>query len=623
MKRKIAASCAMAITSVMSAGADSPTERTYKLQVGLNIIATYDQEHPFLNKAKALSGTWRFNSATGRIQGQEALDKGLIDPITSMPQNLPAKLDHVSGGVFFREAGWQPAFVEGEYLLRWSGVGRGTMVVWERHNEDYRTRNSVDYKIARRGGKLSPMGFTKIGDGFGNIEFFNKKYAPLIDRGEIWDPTFIAYAKRHDIIRTMNYQSGGAWPQRSFEDVATMDEFWGQKFSLQWPQAEFFGTPYEALFNLGVKTGRELWVHAPLQIGSPTKQGHPSLRRSDNNNRTNFDALQDVTRQNTPEIIASDKWEEFADAFAERLVASRYPLDRILYVEVGNEVWNYSHGHKYGTIYATGIAKSYNPDWNKRHGYGILTARWMAALNTAFEKLGVAPNIVYVIAAQTGSARSIQDAFDGMRFYFKSNDLDPNDFTSQTGVAVTGYYGFAQPIRKTLLPGVTQTNIRQKWEEAIERDAEGLEDKIVDIIANGPASTVGTKAWLLKSWTLQKTIAEQNGSQFIGAYEGGSHFVPHHTLKKSDIFKNWWRDFHWGEKGADLGRQVNLALIDQFPTAILSNYGSMGDTDFNPWFDGHYGNWTPMLQMWDEFAIPGHTGSPIAAETNKKSKAEK
>jgi len=597
---------------------DNTSERTHKLQVGLNIIATYDEEHPFLNKAKSLSGTWRFNTFDGRIQGQDAIDKGFINPETSMPQNLPSNLKYVAGGTFLREAKREPVFIEGDYTLRWAGKGHGTMQAWERHHLTGRSKNSAQYRVIRQKPAISALAFEEVGDGFGKIEFFNTAHTDLLEQGEIWNPTFIDFAKRHDIIRTMNYQSGGAWPQRTFDDIATMDEFWGQKFSLQWPQAKFFGTPYEAVFNLGVKTERELWVHAPLQIGSPISQGDPTLRRNDRNDRTDFDAFERVTTQNAIGTIDSDEWEKFADAFAERFLASGYPLDRPLYVEVGNEVWNYNHAFKYGTIYATGIARAYDKSWNKRHGYGILTARWMIALEAAFKKLDAEPNIIYVVASQTPSARSTQHAFDGIRFYLEKNNLNTEHFIAKTGVAITGYYGFARAISPSFLPGINKENTLQKWEAAIKQDPKGLEDRIVNAILNGPASITGTKNWLLTSWALQEKIAKKNGSQFIGAYEGGSHFVPHHTLKKSEIFKAWWKNFHWSEKSADIGRQINLALIEAHPDAVISNFGTMGETGANPWVDGHYANWTPMLEMWDEFAIPGHTGSPFSPESKTK-----
>ena len=48
-------------------------------------------------------------------------------------------------------------------------------------------------------------------------------------------------------------------------------------------------------------------------------------------------------------------------------------------------------------------------------------------------------------------------------------------------------------------------------------------------------------------------------------------------------------------------RQINLSLIEAFPGVILSNYGSSGPIGDAPWLDGHYGQKTDMMRMWEEF----------------------
>jgi hypothetical protein len=612
--RVMALAAAATFASAMLAGdaavrKPSPA-RNHQLLLGLGFSAPFNLEEPFINMAQTRGAEWKFETgAREKLEGVEAIRAGYLDPATFMPTKKSRSAEHAAAGVYFPGAQKFRDYYADAYVLDWRGEARGFMSRWEEKAPGERTDNSVTYRLKPYQVSEGGLRFSSIGDGFGGVRLYRKKYASLLDRGEIWNPAFIDYVGRYDIVRTMDIQSTNNSQVRRFDQIATMEEPWGQRATISWPEPPFFGAPYEILFNLGVKADVAIWLTIPPEIGAAVSPADPSLRRKDKPTRLDFERFKATTAANAKKTMASGEWDIFAREFADRYLASGYPRERPLYVEIGNEIWNLASGFAVSSNYAIGIAKGLNPEWKIGHGYGALTARFMVALEKEFASRKVRPNIVYVVASHTANPWRTKQALDGLAAYLRILGAEPKALLPKTGVAVTNYYGNFNALGAALFGSDEPDVYAPLWIEAVEDDPEALGARISAHLKNAGAAEKLTAAWIAARWAEHRAVAAKAGSRFIGAYEGGSHLVPPRQLTKSEAFLRWWQAYHWGADGADLARSVNQKLIDAFPGAIIANYESIGEIRPGaPWIDGHYAAPTPMLRMWDEFARPDRIG---------------
>lgn len=607
--RVLALATALTLASASLAGDAAEKKapaRTHQLLLGLGFSAPFNLEEPFINLAQTRAAEWKFETKShARLEGAETVTAGYLDPRTFMPTEKSRSTNFAAAGVFFPGAQKFRDYYADTYVLDWKGEARGMMHRWEEKAAAQRRDNSVAYSLKPFQVSEGGLRFSSIGDGFGGIRLYRSKYAPLLERGEIWNPAFIDYVKRYDVVRTMDIQSTNNSQVRRFDQIATMEEPWGQRATISWPEPPFFSAPYEILFNLGVKADVAIWLTIPPQIGAGVSAADPSLRREDKPSRLDFERFKATTAAQAKKTLASPEWQVFAKEFADRYLASGYPLSRPLYVEMGNEIWNLAGGFAVSSNYAIGIARGLDPDWKIGHGYGALTARFMLALEMEFASRKVRPNIVYVVGSHTANPWRTKQALDGLADYLRAQGADPKSYLPKTGVAVTNYYGNFNAIGAALFGSDDPAAYAPKWLAAIDEDQGALEARLSAHLKSGPAGAKLTVPWIAAQWAEHRKIAEKSGSRFLGAYEGGSHLLPPKQLTQSKAFLAWWEAYHWGDDGADVARAVNRRLIDEFPGAIIANYESIGEIKPNsPWIDGHYARPTPMLKMWDEFARP-------------------
>lgn len=591
----------VAALSASGASADDPPRR-HELQLGVGLAAPYNLEEPFLNLAQSRAAGWEFDSAGGRVRTPEALDGGYLDPATWMPTQKAGAMKMGAVGQFFSGADGLGAFHADQWVIDWKGEAYGFMQRWEGKGRPLRDDNSVTYDLTAKTFSNGSLRFSRIGEGLSDIRLYRKKYAARLEQDEVWNPVFLDYARRYDVIRTMDVQATNNSQVRRFDQIATMTEPWGQRSGAQWPEPPFFGAPYEILFDLGVRTGAKIWVTAPPQLGAPISWADPSLRRKDKPERLDGARFVETTTRHAKKTLESEEWDVFATEFAKRLAASGYPLERTLYVELGNEMWNNAGGFFVSTAYARGVAKAFDPKWRDGHGYGVLSARLVLAMERAFAAQKIRPRIIYVLGTHTANPTRTRDALAGFAAYIEMKGEDPKPYLAKTGVAVTNYFGKFSDLTALLFGEVPEGEVASRWIAAVRDDPEGVAAKITAHITKGPASAKATAAWLVDYWGRHQKIATEAGSSFIGAYEGGSHLNLPAELAQSPAFMAFWRDYHWGEEGAGVARVVNQRLIEAFPGVMIANYLSIGRLNgAAPWNDGHYSAPTPMMRMWDEF----------------------
>lgn len=596
---------AAAFAFVASAQAADPNATPpHKLLLGIGFAAPYNAEEPFLNIAQTRKAEWQFQiEGKGQIGNSEAIKLGYLNPATALPTPASAQSKFVTPGVFLSFADKFPSYYTDSFTLSWKGEARGMMQRWDGAVPAVRGPNSVTYTLPTAKVRGGSMRFSSIGDGFGDIRLYRKKYEDRLNRGEIWNPEFLAYISRYDIIRTLDIQAINNSNVRRFDQVATMDESWGQRSTVAWPERAYFGVPYEILFDLGIKADVEMWMMIPPMIGAPVSIADPRFKREDKPGRVSPDKFRAAVEKFAPEALKSKEWDIFAKEFVDRYLASGYPLSRPLYLEIGNEIWNFSGGFYASTHYALGVAKSIDPKWQVGQGYGVLVAREMMAFEKEFARRGVKPNVTYIIGSHTANSWRTKLALDGVIAYLKANGEDPAAYMPKTAVAVTNYYGHFNEMSLSMFGVKDPKQYAPMWEAEIRKDPDAFARRVSDLLINGSPTIKATGPWILARYKEHKTYAEKAGSRLLGGYEGGSHLVPPSELQKSKVFVDWWMDYHWGEQGADVARQINRDLLAEFPGIVLANYRGMGvPAPGVPWDDGHYSDRTPMLLMWDEFA---------------------
>ena len=586
--------------------APKDAQRNYQLQLGPRGPVQYNDEEPFLDLTKAMRRGWTVVMRDGStLTPAESRAEGLIDEETGLPARMPAKAAHIDGPKFLSVLGDDPNYYADHYILEWQGDAYGFVENQPRDLQKRIGANKVAFYAPPKKPFVRQLRFSMIKDGgVKSVRIYRKKYQDLVEAGEIWNPVFIDHIKGYDIIRTMDLQGTNESPVRSFADVALpTDAFYGGGLRAEWPPSPRYGVPFEILFDLADKADVKLWMNIPLMIGAPKHMADPSLRKDDRPDRIDAPKVAAMAKEHAADILKSPEWDIFAREFVDRLVASTYPQDKPLYLELGNEVWNTGRGFVLHTMYAQNIAESFNPKWGAREGYGMLSARWASALEAELARRGLRYNITYVLAGRTAWDKTTGKAIYGFKYFLAQEHKNIEDLLGRTGVALTTYTRCSRKFGKRTFGALDDKDMVKAWENAIKEDSEGLKQRLHDFCVDGPATPM-TKNWLLAQWRAHAAIAEKEGVRLIGAYEGGSHDFPLDALMASDTFQRWWKDYHWGPYGADVTRQVNLALAQAFPGVILSNYVSVGPIGGAPWNDGEYNGVTDMMRMWDEFKKP-------------------
>lgn len=609
----VAAALTFALSGLSGDAAEPPARSP--LLLGPGFSAPFNLEEPFINVAQTRGAGWSFDiQGKGRMSGREAVEAGLADPATWMPTAESAQARFAAVAVFFPGAENFRDYYADTYVLDWKGDAFGFMQRWDGKGTTDRDKNSVTYKLSARTATHGSLRFSSIGEAFSDVRLYRKKHAALLEKGEVWNPAFIDHVKRYDIVRTMDLQSTNNSQIRRYDQIATMDEPWGQRSAILWPEPPFFSAPYEILFDLGVKADVAIWLTIPPQIGSPVSAADPSLRRENKPTRADPGKIADAARTHAKEILESPEWDVFAKEFVDRYLASGYPPSRPLYVELGNEIWNTAGGFYISSNYALGIGKSIEPKWQIGHGYGVLTARWMMALEKEFAARKIRPNVVYVVASHTANPWRTKQALDAMARYFKSTGVDPKAYFPKTAVAATNYYGHFREMSAAMFGAKDPAVYAPLWIAEIKKDPEAFADRVSALLVSGPKSVKANGPWIIAQWKEHERHAREAGSRLLGGYEGGSHLKPPEELARSPVFRDWWMDYHWGEKGAEVGRRINRDLTKAFPGAVIANYESVGVlSPDQPWLDGHYAKPTPVMEMWDEFARPDRVGAGAPA----------
>ncbi len=586
----------------LASAASASNKPAYQLQLNTNYVASWGHEDIFIDymKLEGYPNDFRFSFIfnDGYWNSKPAREKGLLDPVSGDLLRPPSGMVELHGPLMLPNYEKFPEYYSGDWVFTWEGGGdasiQGNNMTVRSSRTDENGNGRIVFNVPATGSAPNRVRFRKVRSSLKNFKLYRLKNEAQVKAGKLWNPDFINYASDYDIIRTMVSQDINDSPVTRWAHVATPDDphFIHRGAGLkkeQRPVTGHYGLPYEYLFDLVKETDSSLWMHMPIQIGA--NKSHADLD-------ANVEAVKANASQNANAILESPAWDEYAVELVKRLKQSGYSKDKALYLELGNEVWNYGWPFAIATKYAEGIGNAQSPARSVRYGYGLLSARMILAMEKALANSGY--SITYVIGSQTANPYTTQAAYEGLTDYFRRQGVDPTTLLGKTGIALTTYHGGPTAYQEIVTPRGGET-LTQAWERAIEFNPSALKIALHERYTKSNADY--SKNWVVNRWREHKAVADQYGVNIIGAYEGGSHDSVPEELSKSEIFSSWWKDYHWGTYGSDVVRQINQAIIDEYPNIILSNFTGIGEVGVwrSPWLDGHYTEETDMDRMWREF----------------------
>lgn len=556
---------------------------TPRYQVGPWYPATFNIEEPYINIIKASSTRW----SSKNFDMDAVLDGGHIGEKTGLPVSLPNG-ETLTSDVYFTEPRRSGLMVhwDGDWVLDWqtadgecsASVG---LLYFPEKNITRRSKCRIEFTRDAAGEVTiyhTAIQVRELKSPLTSLRMYRAENEAALEQGKIYNPAFVDAVRGYDVIRTMDLQEATRASIGSVDQLATMEAAQWGNIAWQSPhniKHSFLGPPLEAVFAMGVETGASVWAHAPITLGNPVDMFAPEIY--DENAGQWLKNIDAAVKPKAEAIVASNEWEAYADAFVAALEKSGYPEDRMLYVTLANEVWNFAGQYLHTTRYANDIGIGLDGgEWRYRYGYGVLMGRFKLALDGALEAAGRDQKLIYVVEGQAANQGTTIQALEAMKAYLESRGETWSDHAGDIGVSVASYWG-AVPAHL-------------KRDGVDPNDLEALEDWFI----NGPANSISTLRWNLKQWRDHARQAEKFGVPLIGAYEGGSHFE-----RPEEMSREAYSAFVWGEPGGRINTAVNEVLAEAFPGVVLSNYVLAGPTGGQPWFEGPLGAENPYNESWE------------------------
>ncbi len=571
-------------------GSERANAQPTLIQVGPHYPQRTNIEEPFINLWHAAQNVWGTRSG----MTNELVTEGYVSA-AGYPQRWPG--DRMDFGGFFlandkheeAQAHW-----DGDWVLLWGPAKCADMKIgWDSNGVGVKSPGRIEFTRDYKKNKLLGiiMHVTSLDCPLTELALIRAENEEAYRQGKIYNPRFVEAMSGYDVIRTMDLQQAGTAVVTGPDDLpGTGDLFWAEH---SWADGGLSATrpplyesmPLNAVVALGVESGKALWINAPLTLGAPQRLWDvksDALKKGDGPWSKAYRAM---ASQHADEILASPAWDAYADALVAALAEEGYPEERMLYVTVGNEVWNWSRQYFLGTDYAWGVSQGLSAvakarGRGDRVGYGALLSRMKLALDAALLRAGRDQKVTYVMEGQVGWATTVH-ALNGAKAWMEGQGENWDDHAPGIGASVASYwYGKWEEF----LP-------KEEWAGAIARDPEGVARGFADFLLT--SNTNGGKEYNLRNYRDLKRRAEAYGVSPIGFYEGGSH------LKRPRfIDEAWYEAFLWGPEGARVNYEINLALAEAFPGIILSNYVLAGPVGAGPFAEGPLGTDTPYAASW-------------------------
>ncbi len=563
--------------------ATEPTASDGRINLGLSGTDNYSLICPFINIWKrsdhiqVIAGGLSRWSSTPPGAPNSAWD-GYIDSDGELLRPLPSDVTHMLR-VFYgvQRDGIPEGYgrVGQQWVLKWDGLASDVSI--EGASSLKRGLNRIAWTWASNNAK---MWVTFAGmdrhDPPRNIRLCEKRHEAGLDRGEIFDPEWLARVREGSgIIRFM------CWQVPSF-DISTLRfaDIPSEKYCSYGGlnTRPFFGAnmkpfikggmPLSLMSGLANRVQSHAWVCIPNVLGTKKlssiatiSNANPAIITSPGHKWEDGDQVI-VFGTNWPQI-ENGQWtvinsDRRAGTFALAGVDSTsfgvfgsgrasattpYDLDGITkelmpfvahfrdniaprlitYFELGNENWNGSYiTHHW--LKAQARSKFGRDDSERMSGY--LAAHCMKVVRDIYGTQG-RNNWRGVLATQTVSTDVTSAMIDGAKQYTEEHDRSLHLTDLFSDLAVTGYFGrrLGSPQQSTVMGWMDVSE--QRWKDGLEPTKYSFFNRVVnEDLADGRHTDNAYSVEKIKNfWPAQKAIADAYGLGFI-QYEGGNGNVP-------------------------------------------------------------------------------------------------
>jgi len=435
------------------------------LAVGLNDIAFYSTELPFLNVFKqggdryTNDGAWNVtipnpDGTTTQLDYSQAYHAGYLDE-NGYISNLP---DGASVTTFLFNSIAPEAQVGGRYVFLHEGEGDFTFPGVNVIEEE-----SVPGRLVLEIADDVPFGLSITGVEDGNhprdFVLVREEYEGLHEAGALFNPEFIALFEDHRVIRFMDWMETNNSNHIEFQDIANVD-------------AAFYGIPsnqaYEFVFANDIPELQGSFSDLPRGAWTPIyvdpQTGEPFRDPDTNEILTNvptellpagipsgvpLEVMVQLANQvgadpwfNIPAQASDDYVRQFAEFVRDNLdpgLEARF--------EYSNEVWN-GQFEQFSFVAEQGV-ELFGDEFGSLPGltyYGYRSAEILDIINGVFAENdgqpGVDVPVVHgVLGTQTANIGVLQNAVVGIERYYSDNGIDGQVSDLFDSVGVAGYFG--------------------------------------------------------------------------------------------------------------------------------------------------------------------------------------
>jgi hypothetical protein len=485
---------------------------------------------------------------------------GTLDPVTatfvrnSASGNL--QIGVVRAGANVRAS---RSHYKGRWILDWQGDadfslagGVGTTVrVSPNRIEEY-------YDPSVHGHNPAKINMTRVGaSGVTNIRFYRAEHEALLNAGEIFEPNWLADISRFDVFRPMDWTG-----VNDDYEIALADR----------PRANrpFYmrgRVPDWVIVRAAVDSGTQLWLNMPGLLGA-SPQLAQKLRDYSLSDETKIAA----SAAEFDAVMASSAPLDYLRSIVALLNAHNYPVDRPIYLELDNEVWNtvfFASTDFYAGLGRAIASRHSGQAGNARTGYGYRSAQFADLFAQALAEGGrAAQPWTMALAGQSVNVKRTTDALAAVKAF---NGAQP---MSRYGVAMTNYYsgGFFWHGENQLFGSkMPQAAWDQQWLAEFRADPAAFTTKIRNYLYS-PIPMYQNVAMYKESARLHRQAAAAYGARFIGNYEGDSNEKLDSTLAADNAAQNFQKQWHETDDNA----RAILAIADDIrandPGGIIASY---------------------------------------------------
>ena len=352
------------------------------------------------------------------------------------------------------------------------------------------------------------------------------------------------------------------------------------------------------VFELAEQSDTAVWINIPPYLGAPDMSGV-----------TDWDVFGE---NNAAAVLASSEWRAFADLVVAQMVARNYPLDKKIFVEVGNEIWNFSYPFGEATNFYRGIGRHLiTMDGEHRYAYGYVSAMFANHFRDALVAAGRTDQQWEVaLGTFTTVVATTTEAYAGAQYYI--DNISANVPISKFGAATTGYYGegmqHSSDVHNVGSSQATEADWLTAFNALAASDPDQLSANIRDFYISGTRYNNNVQN-VLDDTESHRVAAEAAGGYFLGQYEGSCHDALYAGVNDAQLASTEYMTFrnNWlvSADHAAVVSHHNSNFRSQFPTAMLANFGDitpLSATGNNPaWSErATYADSNPVSIAWDQ-----------------------